>query len=181
MQQKLGVRPDLTALGKGIAGGLPFGAFGGREDVMGVFDPSHGAPDVYHPGTFNANSLSLAAAVALLDQLTVESFARANSAGERLRELVASELGAAGLTSTVSGVGPVSSVHFGIQEVRNARDVWKRNPTALYCFFLALLNRGVYMAPRGFFCVSLALEDDDITEIGRVVGDVAQLMAAGDR
>jgi glutamate-1-semialdehyde 2,1-aminomutase len=63
-QAVYGVEPDLTTFAKIIGGGLPVGAFGGREDVMRVFDPAAGA--IHHGGTFNANPITMAAGVAAM-------------------------------------------------------------------------------------------------------------------
>ncbi|HSI98386.1 MAG TPA: aminotransferase class III-fold pyridoxal phosphate-dependent enzyme [Gaiellaceae bacterium] len=68
-QGRLGVTPDLTTLGKIIGGGLPIGAFGGRGDVMELFDP-RSKKRLTHGGTFNANPLSMAAGLATLEELT---------------------------------------------------------------------------------------------------------------
>ena len=58
-QEWFGIVPDLTALGKIIGGGLPVGAFGGRQDIMALFDPSGGGPVIPHSGTFNANPMTM--------------------------------------------------------------------------------------------------------------------------
>ena len=63
-EEHFGVEPDLCCLGKLIGGGLPLGAFGGREDIMALFDPSRGPPAIPHPGSYNANPVSLAAGLA---------------------------------------------------------------------------------------------------------------------
>src|SRR5918997_6033113 len=82
-QEVLGARPDLTTMGKVVGGGLPVGAFGGRSDVMAIFDPS--APHhLHHSGTFNGNLMTMAAGCATLDRLTSDEIARINSLGERL-------------------------------------------------------------------------------------------------
>lgn len=73
-QERFGVRPDLTTLGKIIGGGLPVGAFGGRADVMAAFDPRQGRGRISHGGTFNANPLTMAAGVATLEALTPERY-----------------------------------------------------------------------------------------------------------
>ncbi|MCH8225826.1 MAG: aspartate aminotransferase family protein, partial [Chloroflexi bacterium] len=68
-QQYYGITPDLTALGKIIGGGFPVGAFGGREDIMELYDPTKGAK-VSHAGTFNANPITMLAGAVTLEQLT---------------------------------------------------------------------------------------------------------------
>src|SRR5262249_28502834 len=68
-QGQAGIVPDLTPLGKRIGGGLPVGAFGGREDVMAAFDPAHARP-VHHSGTFAGNAATMAAGLAALESFT---------------------------------------------------------------------------------------------------------------
>src|SRR5207244_350539 len=83
-QERFGIRPDLTTLGKIIGGGLPVGAFGGRADVMDAFDASR--PDaVSHSGTFTGNAAVTAGGLAALSLLTESEIERINSLGDRLR------------------------------------------------------------------------------------------------
>ena len=81
-QEYYGVTPDLTCFGKVIGGGLPVGAFGGREDIMSLWDPSGpGGPQVAHAGTFNGNPMTAAAGVATLKELTVGRLRRTGREG----------------------------------------------------------------------------------------------------
>ena len=100
-EEHFGITPDMCCLGKLIGGGLPLGAFGGREEIMALFDPSHGPPVIPHPGSYNANPVSLAAGLATLELLTRDAVARLNAIGDRLR---------AGLDRVFAEAGiPVSS------------------------------------------------------------------------
>jgi glutamate-1-semialdehyde 2,1-aminomutase len=90
-QQRFGITPDLTALAKILAGGLPGGAVAGRAEILERLDFARAAQagfeKIQHPGTFNANPLSAAAGIAALDVIaTTDACARANAAGDRLRE-----------------------------------------------------------------------------------------------
>jgi glutamate-1-semialdehyde 2,1-aminomutase len=101
MQGRLGVRADLSAFAKVVAGGLPGGAVGGRADVMDVLavppDEEVGARFVSHPGTFNANPLSAAAGIAALDAIeALGARTRADTFAAALEEAWAGELAAAG-------------------------------------------------------------------------------------
>ena len=103
LQDRLGIRPDLTTLGKYIGGGASFGAFGGRADVMGLFDP--GRPGALpHAGTFNNNVISMAAGHAGLTQVyTPEAAERHTARGDELREELARVFRAAGAPFGVTG------------------------------------------------------------------------------
>src|SRR3712207_1251725 len=111
-QEVLGVGPDLTTMGKIIGGGLPVGAFGGREEVMSVFDPRLPG-HLHHSGTFNGNLMTMAAGRVALDLLTRDEIKRINALGERLadglRQIFAQreELGA-----VVTGCGSLVHVNF---------------------------------------------------------------------
>src|SRR3954454_3655374 len=109
-QQRFGVRPDVTTLGKYLGGGLSFGAFGGRADLMAAFDPRRGG-DVLNGGTFNNNALSMAAGVAavgLLDQTTLDAlFDR----GETLRAQLGQVTEAAAAPFTITGCGSMIGLH----------------------------------------------------------------------
>ena len=166
-QDVLGVRPDLTTMGKIIGGGLPVGAFGGREEVMSLFDPR--LPDhLHHSGTFNGNLMTIAAGSVALDLLTQDEIHRINTLGERLadglRRLFAQrqELGA-----VVLNCGSLVHVNFGTEgEVRTYSDLNLDSPL-MAAFHLAALAEGAYFAPRGFINTSTAMDErmiDDVLE-----------------
>ena len=177
-QEVLGIHPDLTTMGKVIGGGLPVGAFGGREDVMSLFDPR--LPDhLHHSGTFNGNLMTMAAGRVALDLLTREEIQRLNTLGERLanglRQLFAQkeELGA-----VVLNCGSLVHVNFETEsEVRTYSDLNLASPV-MAAFHLATLDEGVYFAPRCFMNTSTAMDEqviDDVLEacsraIARVIG-----------
>ena len=84
-QQFYGVTPDLTSLGKIIGGGFAVGAFGGRADIMDLYDPTKG-PRVSHAGTFNANPVTMVAGFVTLEQLTPEVYRRLAELTDRLKQ-----------------------------------------------------------------------------------------------
>ena len=83
---RIGIQPDLMTLGKWVGGGMSFGAFGGRRDVMGMFDPRNGS--LSHAGTFNNNVISMAAGCAGCRLLDKETTRRLNDLGEQMKEMV---------------------------------------------------------------------------------------------
>jgi glutamate-1-semialdehyde 2,1-aminomutase len=164
-QEVLGVRPDLTTMGKIIGGGLPVGAFGGREDVMSLFDPR--LPDhLHHSGTFNGNLITMVAGRVALDLLTQDEIQRLNALGERLtdglRRLFSQreELGAA-----VLNCGSLIQVNFETEgEVRTYSDLNLDSPV-MAAFHLAALDEGVYFAPRCFMNTSTAMDKQVIDDV----------------
>jgi glutamate-1-semialdehyde 2,1-aminomutase len=111
-QERFGVRPDLTTLGKIIGGGVPVGAFGGRADIMQAYDPRGGQARISHGGTFNANPLAMAGGVATLQALTPEAYARLEALGDRVRRGVADLLRRLGRPGQVTGVGSLFWLHW---------------------------------------------------------------------
>jgi glutamate-1-semialdehyde 2,1-aminomutase len=163
-QGVLGVRPDLTTMGKIIGGGLPVGAFGGRADVMEVFDPS--APHhLHHSGTFNGNLMTMAAGCIALDLLTQGEIERVNALGERLAEgLRRSLAGRPDLHGVVNNCGSLLHVNFGTEgEVSKYSDLKLDSPMAA-AFHLAALDEGIYFAPRGFMNTSTAMDEQVVDE-----------------
>ena len=82
----LGIRPDMMSLGKWVGGGMSFGAFGGRKDIMEMFDPQRGS--LAHAGTFNNNIISMAAGCAGCKLLDEETTSRLNDLGGKMKEAV---------------------------------------------------------------------------------------------
>ncbi len=144
-QQLFGVMPDLTTLGKYLAGGLTFGAFGGKRDILAAFDPAAGGA-LTQAGTFNNNILSMSGVVATLGEvLTDELIASVNERGDRLRESLNEIFAATDRPLSVRGVGSLMAVH-GPDET-------------MELFFHAVLDHGWYLARRGFIALSIEITD----------------------
>jgi glutamate-1-semialdehyde 2,1-aminomutase len=161
-QESYSVSPDLTTFGKVIGGGLAIGAFGGRADVMALFDPRRQG---YIPqsGTFNGNAATLAAGVTSLELLTPEAIARINQQGTQLRAELQATLADAQLQAHVTGAGSLAHVHLADGPVRDYRSAARGHRSAVWRWLhLALLNRGVMVAPRGMFIISTPMADTDL-------------------
>ena len=160
-QARSGVHPDLTTLGKYLAGGMTFGAFGGRSDVMAAFDPERGGT-MTHGGTFNNNVVTMAAGAAamseLLDAATLDAlFVR----GVSLRNRIADVCAASELPVCVSGMGSLMTVHTVAGPVTSPADLAATDPVLKELVFHELLDRGVYLAARGYIALSTAIADED--------------------
>jgi glutamate-1-semialdehyde 2,1-aminomutase len=158
-QALLGLKPDLTTLGKYFGGGVSFGAFGGRADVMARFDPRR--PDALaHAGTFNNNVLSMAAGLAGLRRvLTPHALELLNSRGERLRRRLNDEFAKQGVAMQFSGLGSIMSAHATNRPLRSPADLAGSDSRAKDLLYYALLERGVFMARRGFIALALPVGD----------------------
>ncbi|MFI8829030.1 aspartate aminotransferase family protein [Streptomyces sp. NPDC053431] len=164
LQNETGVEPDLTALGKIIGGGLPIGAFGGRQDIMMQFDPSREDP-LYHSGTFCGNDITLAAGIAALEHYDEQEMRRLNSLGELLLESITAAAAGEGIKGAATGIGSYGHFHWGEGTVRDARDVYARtrNLGALPTLFhLEMLNRGVFMSRRSLLCLSTPMTREHV-------------------
>ena len=164
-----GVTPDLLTVGKYLGGGLSFGAFGGRADLMARFDPSQPGA-LPHAGTFNNNVLSMAAGLAGLTQVLDDDRLDAiNARGDRLREALQSVMAPHGWTAT--GMGSMVGFHPVPGPVDSPADLAVVDDRKRELLFLDLLERGWYVAPRGFIALSIEVTDDDIDGFVAAVAD----------
>ncbi len=173
-QERFGVRPDLTTLGKIIGGGLPVGAFGGRADIMAAYDPRKGGARISHGGTFNANPLTMAAGLATLEALTPEAYARLDALGDRLRGGVTRLLRATRRRGQVTGLGSLFCLHWTPGALTDYRSSRPRDPQAPLRVFLGLLNEGILLTQRGLGACSLAMTEEDVD---RFVNALARVLA----
>jgi len=170
-QALYGVRPDLTCLGKIIGGGLPVGAYGGREDLMRQVAPLGG---VYQAGTLSGNPLAVAAGLATIRALgRGNPYARLETLGRQLADGLLAGAHAAGIEVTVNRVGSMLTAFFGTGPITDYASA-KRSDTARYArFFHAMRARGVYFAPSQFEAafVSLAHTETDIDATVKAAAD----------
>jgi glutamate-1-semialdehyde 2,1-aminomutase len=171
-QEVYGIRPDLTTLGKIIAGGYPLAAFGGRADVMAIFDARQRRA-VSHGGTFNGNPVAAAAGLATLRELTPDAYARLSALGARLRERLGGRIAADGLDARVVNVGSLFQVFRG--EAGAAFAPGAGQPSEL---FLGLLLEGFYLAPRGMGAIPTVATEQDVDDLA---DGIARVLASIDR
>ena len=160
-QELYGITPDMTTLGKIIGGGMPVGAYGGRQDIMDNVAP---AGKVYQAGTLSGNPIATAAGIAQLTYLQQHPklYDELNRITTRLADgtrLIAAELG---LNYTVNQVGSMFSVFFTDKPVNNLADAKHSDTEAFGRYFRAMLQRGIYLAPAQYeaLFVSTAITDD---------------------
>ena len=171
----LEIAPDISTFGKYIGGGFSFGAFGGRAEVLDLFDtsPESGRTKVVaHAGTFNNNMSSMTAGCVVLSDIYTSRSATAHTArGDEFRHAVAGVLKRSGLPVSVSGFGSMMSLHALPKAPRTAYDVAKRDNDLQELLFLGLLERGVYTAARGMMNLSLPLTDDQLASVLNALAD----------
>lgn len=181
-QRLLGLRPDLTTLGKWFGGGMSVGVFGGRADVMSRFDPLR--PDALgHAGTFNNNVLTMAAGLAALTRvLSDDALAALNDRGDALRERLNAMFARHRVALQATGLGSLLTLHAAARPVRSADDLVAADPRVKELLFFDLLAQGVWMARRGFVALSLpfgpAEVDALVAAVDRVVDARCHLLPA---
>ena len=156
------VIPDMTTLGKYIGGGMTFGAFGGSEAIMQIFDPRR-ADAIPHAGTFNNNSLTMAAGVAAMGKvLTDELLNQLNSRGDQLRIDLNKIAREHGTCIQFTGLGSLLGMHTTPSPIQSTADLKDSDDRILELIFLDLLEKGYYIARRGFIALMLPVGDAEI-------------------
>ncbi|CAK7240538.1 MAG: hypothetical protein STHCBS139747_001980 [Sporothrix thermara] len=183
------IKADLMSFGKWIGGGMTFGAFGGRRDIMALFDPALGASKrLMHPGTYNNNVFTMNAGLAALEIFDADAVAALNARGDRLK---------AGITKALAASGLYPAEHMAYLADVIEVDSFEREtmlytgadsaPVALPRVFLSsrgsmlnlrfsgpdsghwhniyyhfMLEQGIYMASRGYTPLNLVISDEDV-------------------
>lgn len=165
-QEVLKVKPDLTTLGKIIGGGMPVGAYGGKQEIMDYVSP---VGPVYQAGTLSGNPIAMAAGHAMLSYLKENpaTYSQLDSISNKIVQGIRENLKKLNLDYTINHFGSMFSLFFTNSEVNNFEEA-KRSDTALFGrYFRAMLEEGVYLAPSQFetLFVSTALSDEDIEHI----------------
>jgi glutamate-1-semialdehyde 2,1-aminomutase len=164
MQGRLGIRPDLTCLGKIIGGGLPVGAYGGRRDIMQLVAP---LGPVYQAGTLSGNPLAMAAGIATLQELRKPGrYEELERKGQLLENGIERVLHEEGGAVQFVRVGAIFCLFFTAEHVIDYASAKTADTQRFARFFWSMLEQGVYLPPSQFegCFISLALEDEMIEE-----------------
>jgi len=179
---KYGIKPDLVTMGKYLGGGMSFGLFGGRRDIMELFNPHSGGTIttadgkekpllLTHSGTFNNNVMTMNAGIAGTKILTPEVLGNLNQLGDYLREAVARVLVEKGIVAAategdmedidtiprgwmwISGMGSMNAIHFGPHdELDTLRDL----------FYFHMIENHIYVTRRGFVVLTIQHTKEDV-------------------
>ncbi len=165
-QERLGVLPDLTTLGKIIGGGMPVGAYGGKKEIMDFVSP---AGPVYQAGTLSGNPIAMSAGLAMLHHLNdhPEVYTQLENISQTLVSGMQENLQKLGLPYTINQLGSMFSIFFTSAEVVDFESA-KTSDTALFGkYFQAMLKRGIYLAPSQYesLFLSTALTPEHIQSI----------------
>jgi glutamate-1-semialdehyde 2,1-aminomutase len=167
MQERVGIIPDLTCLGKIIGGGLPVGAYGGPRDIM-----EHVAPvgNMYQAGTLSGNPLAMAAGIATLTEMRKPGqYEKLEQKGQLLGEGVERVLHETGLGLRFVRIGAMFCLYFTPEPVIDYASAKTSNTAHFARYFWRMVSHGIYLPPSQFEAcfLSLALDDDMIVETVR--------------
>jgi len=165
------VTPDLMTVGKYLAGGMSFGAFGGRAELMSHYDPAR-PHALFHAGTFNNNVVSLSAGIAgLREVLTDDALAELNARGDRLRDAL--NRAGDGLLHT-SGRGSLMTIHPGPRAYNAGEPPDPRRELIKRLVFFELLDAGQWVAARGMLALSLPITDELCDEFAGALAAIVE-------
>ncbi len=160
-QNRTGILPDLTCLGKIIGGGLPIGALGGRHEVM-----EHLAPNgpVYQAGTLSGNPLALSAGIATLEILRGKSYSALDATTSRLCAGMTDLFAERGIPCRINRVGSMFTLFFTEEEVTDFATAGRSDTQRFAGFFQGMLREGIYLPPAQFEAcfVSFVHADEEI-------------------
>jgi glutamate-1-semialdehyde 2,1-aminomutase len=165
-QERFGVNPDLTTLGKIIGGGMPVGAYGGRAEIMNCVSP---AGPVYQAGTLSGNPIAMSAGLAMLTYLSdhPEVYTQLETSGAKLARGFAESIQRVGLKGKVNQIGSMYTLFFTDQEVTDFASAKSSNLELFGKYFHEMLDRGIYLGPSQFesMFLSTALTDAHLDQI----------------
>jgi glutamate-1-semialdehyde 2,1-aminomutase len=166
-QKAFKIKPDMTCLGKVIGGGLPVGAYGGREEIMRKISPDG---PVYQAGTLSGNPLAMTAGIETLKILSKpETYKTLIAKSKALEEALKDAAKRAGIKTKFYRAGTMFCTYFTDKEIYNFTDAAKTDMAAFAKFFRSMLERGINLAPSGYEAgfMSLAHTSADINKTAR--------------
>lgn len=165
-QERFGVTPDLTTLGKIIGGGMPVGAYGGRAEIMNWVSP---LGPVYQAGTLSGNPVAMAAGMTMLTYLNEhpEVYLQLEASGSKLRNGFSASLNKLGLNYTINQIGSMYTLFFTDQPVTDLPSAKTSDLGLFGKYFHAMLDRGIYLGPSQFesMFLSTALTDQHLEKV----------------
>ncbi len=148
------------------------GGFGGRSDIMEMFepkanissqfDPIYTGAKIYQGGTFTGNPITMIAGITTLEELTPEIYEQLNEMGHSLRNRLNDLFRKRNVNVTVTGVGSMANLHCTTEDPVDFRSYSKDDQKELYKIFLSLLNNSILIAPRGMISLSTPMTEKEI-------------------
>jgi len=164
-QELYGVHPDLTTLGKIIGGGLPVGAYGGKEEIMNLLAPEG---PVYQAGTLSGNPLAMSAGLTVLNLLENKVYEKLEYISKKIEDGWNENIIETKTKAHIARVGSMMTLFFSDKnQINNYNDALELNTKQYAKYFKSMLNMGVYLPPSQYECLflSTAINDDDINHL----------------
>ena len=164
-QELYGVNPDLTTLGKIIGGGLPVGAYGGKEEIMNLLAPEG---PVYQAGTLSGNPLAMSAGLTVLNLLENKVYEKLENISKKIEDGWNKNIIETKTKAHIARVGSMMTLFFSDKnQINNYNDALELNTVQYAKYFKSMLNMGVYLPPSQYECLflSTAIDDDDINNL----------------
>ena len=164
-QELYGVHPDLTTLGKIIGGGLPVGAYGGKEEIMNLLAPEG---PVYQAGTLSGNPLAMSAGLTVLNLLENKVYEKLENISKKIEDGWNKNIIETKTKAHIARVGSMMTLFFSDKnQINNYNDALQLNTEQYAKYFKSMLNMGVYLPPSQYECLflSTAIDDDDINHL----------------
>ena len=164
-QELYGVHPDLTTLGKIIGGGLPVGAYGGKEEIMNLLAPEG---PVYQAGTLSGNPLAMSAGLTVLNLLENKVYEKLENISKKIEDGWNKNIIETKTKAHIARVGSMMTLFFSNKnQINNYNDALELNTEQYAKYFKSMLNMGVYLPPSQYECLflSTAIDDDDINHL----------------
>ncbi len=167
-QELFNIKPDLTTFGKVIGGGLPVGAYGGRNELMSMIAPEG---PVYQAGTLSGNPLAMAAGLATLRLLDSAVYEKLEKSSKSLQDGLTKQAESAGIPISAQRIGSMITVFFSQKPVANLADASAADHKRFGKFFTFMLENGVHLPPSGYEAWFVSTAHDE-TVIGNTI-DIA--------
>ena len=161
-QKKFGVRADLCSFGKIIGGGLAVGGFGGRADIMSLYDHYANEFPLKQSGTFNGNRPTMAGGIAAMKLLDEAALAKLEMLGERLQAGMEAAIEKHQVNMSVTREGSLLNIHFVKEAPYDYETAYADKTPASPLWYLTMLNGGIFPAPRGLFVISTVMTEAEI-------------------
>ena len=172
LQGLYGIDPDLSCFGKIVGGGFPVGAFGGRADLMDLFDNSQQSTGLFQSGTFSAHPVAMAAGLATLSELTPQTIDHLNALGTRLKDQLNALFTDRAIAAQAVCTGSVFSIYFARGPIANYRDLAATDKTLIQPLFLSLIEQGYFLGPGlGMCALSAPMDPGHIDGLVAAVGN----------
>ena len=159
-QELYGVNPDLTTLGKIIGGGLPVGAYGGKEEIMNLLAPEG---PVYQAGTLSGNPLAMSAGLTVLNLLENKVYEKLENISKKIEDGWNKNIIETKTKAHIARVGSMMTLFFSDKnQINNYNDALELNTVQYAKYFKSMLNMGVYLPPSQYECLFLSTAIDDV-------------------